>query len=349
MTVPSTSIASFLATGCPSFPLSRRVPARQAPTHERVGYQTHAATPASRSAPRQTRGEDLADRRSVIAMVCSKWAASEPSRVTTVQPSGRRLDLVAAEREHRLDRKADARARAACPSPADPVVRDLGLLVHRRPDAVADELADDAVAAPASRRPRRPPPMSPMPAPGHGRRDAGHHRQPGRVDELADTSGGDVPDDEGPGARRRASPRQIAPASIETTWPSRITRSPGMPWTTSSSIEMQIEPGTDAPVAVALERRDRPGAADVRARRCASRSAGRHAGLELGLDAARGPRPRSGPARRILSISAARLAGDHGSGAARRASADRGRAAPSVTALDRLAAVDRRRRTPRAR
>ena len=45
---------------------------------------------------------------------------------------------------------------------------------------------------------------------------------------------------------RAASPCQpstIAPASIETTWPSRIARSPGMPWTISSSMEMHRLPG----------------------------------------------------------------------------------------------------------
>ncbi len=45
---------------------------------------------------------------------------------------------------------------------------------------------------------------------------------------------------------RAASPCQpstIAPASIDTTWPSRIVRSPGIPWTISASIEMQTEAG----------------------------------------------------------------------------------------------------------
>ena len=45
---------------------------------------------------------------------------------------------------------------------------------------------------------------------------------------------------------RAASPCQpstIAPASIDTSWPSRIVRSPGMPWTISASIETQMLAG----------------------------------------------------------------------------------------------------------
>ena len=45
---------------------------------------------------------------------------------------------------------------------------------------------------------------------------------------------------------RAASPCQpstIAPASTDTIWPARIVRSPGMPWTISSSIEMQTLAG----------------------------------------------------------------------------------------------------------
>ena len=38
-------------------------------------------------------------------------------------------------------------------------------------------------------------------------------------------------------------PSRIAPTSTETTEPSRIVRSPGMPWTTSASIEMQVQAG----------------------------------------------------------------------------------------------------------
>ena len=45
---------------------------------------------------------------------------------------------------------------------------------------------------------------------------------------------------------RAASPCQpstMAPASTDTIWPSRMTRSPGMPWTISSSSEMHRLPG----------------------------------------------------------------------------------------------------------
>src|SRR6478672_6967010 len=87
-----------------------------------------------------------------------------------------RLDasVVAAEGEHRLDGEAQAGLELAAWT-TGPEVRDLWLLVHLGPDAVADELADDAevrlrrngldcgrdVLDVVAR---------------HGRRDAGHHR-----------------------------------------------------------------------------------------------------------------------------------------------------------------------------
>src|SRR5205823_1680849 len=53
-------------------------------------------------------------------------------------------DVAAAEGQHRLDREADA-GRELHALDAGPVVRDLRLLVHLRPDPVADELPDDPV------------------------------------------------------------------------------------------------------------------------------------------------------------------------------------------------------------
>ena len=38
-------------------------------------------------------------------------------------------------------------------------------------------------------------------------------------------------------------PSTIAPTSTETSEPARIARSPGMPWTTSESMEMQVLAG----------------------------------------------------------------------------------------------------------
>ena len=38
-------------------------------------------------------------------------------------------------------------------------------------------------------------------------------------------------------------PSRIAPTSTDTSEPARIVRSPGMPWTTSVSIEMQVLAG----------------------------------------------------------------------------------------------------------
>ena len=48
---------------------------------------------------------------------------------------------------------------------------------------------------------------------------------------------------------RAASPCQpstMAPTSTDTIWPSRIARSPGIPWTTSLSSEMQVLAGKAA-------------------------------------------------------------------------------------------------------
>ena len=59
---------------------------------------------------------------------------------------GLHVDVAVAEREHRLDRQADAGLELGA-ARARAVVRDLRVLVHLRADAVADERPDDAVAA----------------------------------------------------------------------------------------------------------------------------------------------------------------------------------------------------------
>ena len=131
----------------------------------------------------------------MTAIVCSKWAASEPSRVTTVQPSGRTatsplpsvsIGSIARQMPGSELHAADAR----------PVVRDLWLLVHLGPDSVADELANDAVAAGRATSSIAAE-MSPRSPPGMAAAIPGHHRQPGRVDELAHLRGG-LADDERP-------------------------------------------------------------------------------------------------------------------------------------------------------
>src|SRR5262249_59109551 len=54
-------------------------------------------------------------------------------------------DLSAADVEHRLDRDDHPGLQDAAPT-AGTVVRDLGLLVERRPDAVPHEVPDDPIA-----------------------------------------------------------------------------------------------------------------------------------------------------------------------------------------------------------
>src|SRR6266566_5846940 len=93
-------------------------------------------------------------------------------------------DLMAAEGQHRLDREADPGHEL---HPANPgsIVRKLRLLVHLGPDAVADELTDDAVAAGRRGVLDRRRDIAEV-GPRHGRGDPGHHRQAGRVDQVGD-------------------------------------------------------------------------------------------------------------------------------------------------------------------
>ena len=153
MTVPSTSIASFLATGVLRILfLSDAVPARRrADTRNAEGIKTRPATSGTSSARDVARlvrrVVRISGPLSVTAMVCSKWAASEPSRVTTVQPSAETSDVAAARAS------ASARSRGTGPgSSCMPVGRvpkfgTWGSSCIDGPDAVADVLADDAVAA----------------------------------------------------------------------------------------------------------------------------------------------------------------------------------------------------------
>ena len=90
---------------------------------------------------------------SVIATVCSKWAAREPSAVTTVQPSSSSAVRGPARGHHRLDREHHALPQPQPPA-RRPVVRDVGLLVHRGADPVAHVLPHDREARGRRRRPR---------------------------------------------------------------------------------------------------------------------------------------------------------------------------------------------------
>src|ERR1019366_8828385 len=109
---------------------------------------------------------------------------------------GHRHRLVAAQGEHRLDRETEARLKIA-PDLAAAVVRDLGILVHRPANAMADELADHAVAfRPGDVLDGRPDVADVVAR--LGCRDSGHHGHASRLDQLADRLGW-LADEEGPG------------------------------------------------------------------------------------------------------------------------------------------------------
>ena len=74
-------------------------------------------------------------------MVCSKWADSAPSAVTTLHPSSSWTGPRPPGVDHRLDGEDHARLEGG-PGGAGPVVGDLGLLVHGRADGVAHVLPD---------------------------------------------------------------------------------------------------------------------------------------------------------------------------------------------------------------
>ena len=81
----------------------------------------------------------------VTAMVCSKWADRLPSAVTTLQLSSSSTGLGRADVDHGLDGEHVAGLEGGALAPG-PVVGDLGLLVHGRPDGVAHVLPDHAEA-----------------------------------------------------------------------------------------------------------------------------------------------------------------------------------------------------------
>ena len=84
--------------------------------------------------------------RSVINTVCSKWADSEPSSVTTVQPSFKILTSGRPSVHHRLD--GDGHSRDQCRRIPRAVIkiRHLRFLVHRPAHAMPDEFAHHAKA-----------------------------------------------------------------------------------------------------------------------------------------------------------------------------------------------------------
>ncbi len=177
----------------------------------------------------------------VSVNVCSKWAAQLPSAVTTVQSSSRtRLSLPPSVT---IGSTASARpCDQLGPAAGTAEVGHVRRLVHLGADAVPDVVLEDAVAAlgprtwvsTACEMSVTRPPRRAAAIPRHIASSVTAH-QLGHL-------GGHVAD----GTVIAASPCQpstIAPQSMEMTSPSASPRSPGMPCTTSSLTEAQIEPG----------------------------------------------------------------------------------------------------------
>ena len=103
ITVPSTSIASRLATGY-VLPFLTRSVGPDGPTHERVAYQM-TPIPATRTPSSSDRREDLGTmlghRDGVLEMGGERSVDGHDSPVVRLDPC-----LVASEGEHRLDGKA---------------------------------------------------------------------------------------------------------------------------------------------------------------------------------------------------------------------------------------------------
>ena len=223
---------------------------------------------------------------------------------------GRDRDSCAAEGEHRLDRQAHARLELACrgrrsgsSGPAAPRASPCRCRGRRT--------GGRSRSRAARRRPRSAAEMSLDVAAGHGRGDAGHHRQAGRVDERRDRLGRPSPT-KNVRAPSPCQPSKIAPASIETIWPV-ADRPVAGDAVDDLVVDRDAEAGRErvARVApVALERRDRAGRAG-----CALRPARSRWAVETPGRSSDSTRARTSatirPARRIRSISAGDLTG-HG-------------------------------------
>src|SRR5688500_15789414 len=191
----------------------------------------------------------------VLEMGCQRAVAGDD------RPAVRRdLDLVAAEREHRLDGEADAGGQLHALR-ARPVVGDLRFLVHLGADAVADELANDAVTMGPGDVLDRGRDLAEMGA-RHGRRDPSHHRQAGRVDERPDRRFR-LAYDEGP--RAVAVPALANRTRVDRHDLAVPDRALARDAVDDLAVDRDAEAGRErvARVAVALERRHRPGASDV--------------------------------------------------------------------------------------
>ena len=176
---------------------------------------------------------------SVTATVCSKCAASDPSAVEIDQRSSARTMSSAPGGDHRLDRERHPRRELRAAARLA-VVRHLRLLVHRAPDAVADQRPDDGEPGRLGR-------------PLDGRRDvadvvAGSRLgDPGRERRLADV---EQPLRLGVDLAHRERVRGVGHEAVERH--ADVDRDdvavleryePGIPWTTIEFGDAQIEAG----------------------------------------------------------------------------------------------------------
>ena len=148
MTVPSTSIASRLATGCRASLSHAQCRPDRADTRTRS--VPNMAEPGNRRGHATVRisGPCLGHGDGMLEVGRHRAVGGDDRPVVRLDPG-----VVAAQGEHRLDGQAQAGLELAAGA-AGAVVGDLRLLVHLGPDAVADELADDARGRRARRRPR---------------------------------------------------------------------------------------------------------------------------------------------------------------------------------------------------
>ena len=246
-TVPSTSMASFLATGGSRLlvrcwmgvggPAVRLAAGRmgitsmpgQAPTHERRLYQVMGLSGKDSPAAR-IGGQDawtiLRDGDRVLPVGGQAAVGGDD-----VQPSSSIRVSPRPEREHGLDGQAQAGLEAP-PRPAGAVVRHLRLLVHLGADAVAHVACARRRSRARSATSSTAAEMSPMWLPGWaaampasmasrggGRRACARRRGTSPMTHVR--------------ALSPCQPSTIAPASMDTIWPAARRRLPGMPWTIS--------------------------------------------------------------------------------------------------------------------
>src|SRR5512142_246488 len=141
-TVPSTSIASFFATGTSSFSSLFAFATRAKPSpaaHEPKSYQMPRRAATGGSDRREDRRPLVRDGDGVLEMGGERAVARRDGPAVALD-----VDVVPAEGQHRLDREADARLEPD-PLRARAVVGHLWVLVHLGADPMSDEVPDDPV------------------------------------------------------------------------------------------------------------------------------------------------------------------------------------------------------------